>query len=234
MESNHSVTRKMAIPATILSLLLSGCGFHVDKGNSNRELLQLGAGQIDFRIVSQAVFQTRCVTCHGTSGGVNMQSYPSVKQNIDRIRMVLENRRMPKSGPLPEEESRLVLQWIQDGAPEKVEGARAEVAVGAPLPPLEPTFRSLKARLFGLKCVGCHSPNSHSEAEKYPLVSYDDIVHSPENLVNPMKPEKSLIVKALRGQIEDRQMPPPDSGVTPPTQEEIQTLIDWIANGMKE
>jgi len=94
--------------------------------------------------------------------------------------------------------------------------------------PLEPTFASLNARIFKPKCSECHSAGG--KAKNTPLLTREDFVDSPDQIVVPGSPDDSALMIALEP-CARKPMPPPDSRVAPLTREEIQIIEEWIRTG---
>jgi hypothetical protein len=103
----------MKIIGTLLTFLaVSSCGYHHEKATT-----PVNQVESRFDTVYLTVFKPKCVGCHGSSGGVNLESYENIRSNIDRIRERIEQGTMPPSGPLAASDSSFVLAWIDDGAP---------------------------------------------------------------------------------------------------------------------
>jgi len=67
-----------------------------------------------------------------------------------------------------------------------------------------------------------------------PFSTYEEIRNHPRYVVNPDNPEEgeSLITAVLR-QGSTKPMPPPASGISAVTPEELAALEEWIRNGAK-
>lgn len=68
--------------------------------------------------VAEKVFKARCTGCHGTKGGINLESYENIKPHLSIIRAVVDADEMPPKTPLAPEQKQLLLKWIDAGAPE--------------------------------------------------------------------------------------------------------------------
>jgi hypothetical protein len=99
----------------------------------------------------------------------------------------------------------------------------------APEEPLEPTFSSIRKKIFIPKCVSCHNPAG--EGRNVPLETLEDLTDSPRELVLPGNVEESgLTIAITRG--DDKRMPPPKTG-GPLSDEEIYVIEKWIQDGAK-
>jgi mono/diheme cytochrome c family protein len=71
----------------VFALSQVGCSYAIDKNNSqespDQSATALGASA-SYQTIHDRVFAPRCIQCHGSSGGVNLESYNSVVQNLDR------------------------------------------------------------------------------------------------------------------------------------------------------
>lgn len=87
--------------------------------------------QIDFSIVTKYVLQTNCYKCHSDAGGnkgqVNLETYANVMDNLSDVKFDIEMDMMPlappKGIPLTDAQKKLILSWIENGAPEKAKPA---------------------------------------------------------------------------------------------------------------
>jgi hypothetical protein len=94
--------------------------------------------------------------------------------------------------------------------------------------PVRPVFGSLRRNIFRPKCTGCHKPGG--KAERTPLLTRDDFINNPDQIVVPGKPEDSALMFALDANAR-KPMPPPDSGIEPLTKEQINVIEEWIRLG---
>ena len=137
---------------------------------------------------------------------------------------------MPKAPetPLTSDQLGLLKAWIDAGAPENSEGV-------LPMPPLEPTFDSIKAHILEPKCLMCHSRGQ--PIARIPLVTRDDLLNSPLELVIPGNADESGIVLVIMGVNPDKIMPPQKdssgkpSGFSRLSEEEIRVIKEWINRG---
>ena len=211
-------------------LFLGGCTYHIDKNapydtSVPAELVN----KVSFQDVNTRVFATSCTPCHGSSGGVNLETYQSAKQNLESIRQaVLIERRMPKApyAPLNREQLEILSAWIQAGGPEfPIEQQPPDT------PELEAKFASIKSLILDVKCLRCHSVGG--TAERVPLTSLEEILNSPLDIVLPGNPDESGLILVLQEDAR-KPMPPPSSGISRVKPEEVEVIKQWILNGAKE
>jgi uncharacterized membrane protein len=177
------------------------------------------------------IFQAKCVFCHGTSGGVNLESFEGARRSLGRIyQATIVQRRMPKLPypPLTMRELSLLNGWIRTGGLNDPIPAPPE---RPPPLPLEPKYASIRENILAKKCLVCHSPGG--KAERVPFVTKDDLLNSPLEIVSPGNAEESGLVLALSENAR-KKMPPPDSGMTGVTPEELAMIKDWINKGAKD
>ncbi len=93
---------------------------------------------------------------------------------------------------------------------------------------LVPTYESIKKLIINKKCLSCHRPGG--KADDIPFNSRADLLESPLEIVVPGKAEESMFVIVLKAGAR-KPMPPPESGRTPLTAEQIQVVEEWINNG---
>lgn len=200
----------------------NGCGFYSEKFQKDIPIIESDSSKIDYSIVHQTVFSPNCISCHGSSGGVNLESYENVKKNLQRIeKAALTDKTMPKSGPLGKTEAGLLKNWIQEGAPETATATRA--VSPSPLPsrpssspptpaprldPLHATYERVREKIFIPHCISCHG-----RAGGVSLESLDSI-----------KKELNRITIAT---LVDKTMP--QGGFL--SKDEILLLTEWIENG---
>jgi uncharacterized membrane protein len=181
-----------------------------------------------FAEVYAKVLQPKCVGCHGSQGGVNLETFGNARSFLARIRAsAVMARRMPLAPvpPLSEAELLTLAAWVEAGGPELPQNG---APTPNPLPRLEPTYSSIRANILVPKCITCHQPGE--DAKNIPLLTRDDLLNSPHEIVLPGNPDESGIIVVTQPGARDK-MPPPESGMSPLTQEEIAVIKDWITNG---
>jgi uncharacterized membrane protein len=216
-----------------ISLLVSACNYSIDKkGAANQEGL-IDSEKARLRAwdyVSESVFAPRCVVCHGSAGGINVETYENVIKNLASIRQAtLVEKSMPKNSFLNEKEEAILSAWIASGAPNNnVPGPGPDPT---PQPPvLAPEFESLKANIFVPRCISCHSVSG--SVSHIPLLTKSDFLDSPRELVIPGNADESGVVLFVERDDEKR-MPPPETG-SGLTAEEKRVLREWIQNGASD
>lgn len=197
---------------------------------------QFKLSELSYSNVYGQVIRVSCVGCHGTSAGINLETYASTKTHLQRIyQSVFVTHRMPKppSTPLTDNQLGLLNAWIQAGAPESPSGDKSP-----PIPPLEPTFASIKYHIIESKCLFCHAPGK--PVARIPLVTKEEILDSPLELALPGNPDESGLILAITHDDPRKIMPPPrddqgnSTGFSKLSDAEIQTIYDWINNGAKD
>lgn len=214
-------------------LSLSSCSYRKEK-QSNFEVTFNPAmlEKVSYQMVNQQIFTPKCISCHGDSGGVNLESYTAVVGHLEKIKQsAIKEQSMPKS-PYPklsEQDLILLATWIQAGAPETA-------LDGSSLPPiqiepLKPTFKSIQQNILQKKCLVCHSAGN--EAERVSLDSPEEMIDSPYGIIVPGDPDESGLVLVTLPTARKR-MPPPKSGLAALKPEEIEIVKQWITNGAKD
>lgn len=209
---------------SILIFTIAGCQFYYQEKAPSDPVDLSKLTNLSYQTVNREVFQPKCVSCHGVSGGVNLESYTEVKKHLSAIeRTTVVDRTMPKNGSLSNRQRELLAAWIRDGAPENPQPE--------PEPePLKPYFTSIKKELFDKRCISCHSPSG--SASGVPLGSLKDILDSPRELVIPGNPDESGLIIAVE-RTDSKRMPPPEVG-NQLSKEVISVLRQWIENGAPE
>ncbi|MBY0518139.1 MAG: c-type cytochrome [Bacteriovoracaceae bacterium] len=213
-------------------LMLASCNYKIEKkqleniGPISQELRQ----SVSYNQVKSEVFRDKCISCHGNSGGVNLESYGAAFQHLEAIKKtVLKTKTMPKppfSG-LNKRQLEILAAWIEAGGPEKPLGGGPVEPDPDPVP-IEPTYSSIKKNVLELKCISCHKTGE--QAGRIPLVTKEDLLNSPYDLVVPGDPDESGIMIVLEPGAR-KFMPPKDSGISPITEEEKNAIKVWIQNG---
>lgn len=217
----------------MLGILSAACTYRVDKLPDLNDDIRPSAemiSKVSYQEVMNTVFLPKCISCHGDKGGVNLETYGSARQFLDKIRQsAIEQRTMPKA-PTPSltrNELLVLAAWIEAGGPEMPKGGGP-----APVPvELEPTYESIKKLVIDVKCMTCHSPGG--KAKNIPFATKSDLIDSPLEIVVPGSAEESMFVIVLKDGAR-KPMPPPDSEMTPLTPEQIQIIEEWINNGAKD
>lgn len=215
-----------------LSLSLSFCNYTKLKhkgtvATSRYKLSQEKLTQLSFSLIYQRIILPKCVSCHGSSGKVNLESYPEVVKNMALIKKsVFEEKTMPKKNNLSEEEFAYLWNWIEIGYPEV-----ATSGYKYPEPePLRATYESINKNIFSIYCNDCHSPQG--SGKRVPL-DLDSLINSPLELVLPENPDESGLVLSVERK-DHKRMPPAKEGYAE-LKEEMKVIIrEWIENGAKD
>ena len=209
--------------------LMSSCNYtrlKESQGSGNQNFGDLKPDEklsmMNYTFINSRILQPKCVSCHGGSGDVNIESYDSIKSNLSKIQeAVFVTETMPKRGALTSEEKRLLWNWIRMGAPRE----SAE-----PPPEEEPmiaTYESIRSHIIEPKCLTCHNPAG--EGNKVPL-DRQGLLDSPLELVLPGNADESGLIIALERK-DDKRMPPAKEGYSALKPEQIQIIREWINNG---
>ena len=104
------ISKKINLLITVF--LCVGCNYRTVQKNAQPLNTQQDVNILElsnnYESVRQLVIQNQCLTCHseatGNKGKLNLETYASLKQNLNQIMYrVLEKRDMPEGG-LPEAE----------------------------------------------------------------------------------------------------------------------------------
>lgn len=178
--------------------------------------------KMNYSFINAKILEPKCVSCHGTSGDMSLESYASIKSNLSKIEQtVFIEETMPKRGALTSEEKRLLWNWIRMGAP---------MESSEPPPEEEPmvaTYESIRSHIIEPKCLTCHNPAGTGNK-----ISLDrqELLDSPLELVLPGNADESGLIIALE-RIDDKRMPPAKEGYSALKPEQIQIIREWINNG---
>ncbi|MGE0763435.1 MAG: hypothetical protein AB7N80_09155 [Bdellovibrionales bacterium] len=82
--------------------------------------------ELNYELLRQRVFEPYCLGCHEFAEVENdfttLNTYADIVSQLPKITQMVESGKMPplekEADPLPDEEKKLLLQWILDGAPE--------------------------------------------------------------------------------------------------------------------
>lgn len=206
------------------ALLFPGC-------DTFREKIYFEEGALvsvpSFKRVHSLVLEPKCASCHGSGTRLNLNSYSDTRLNLRAIeRTVFIERSMPRGGRLNSEQERILRAWIDAGAPELPRIPEPDI----PLVPLEPTYASIRARIFAPKCGSCHSPDG--EAKDIPFLDYKEMMESPHDLVIPGNVRESGVWISI-SRTDRKRMPPPENAA-PLTEEELEAIKRWIESGAPE
>lgn len=239
-----------AFMLTSCNLMFQGKAPETDK--PSKDLI----AKVTFNDVMTAVFEPKCIACHGAAGGVNLGSPENARKHLRAIRKsTLVDKRMPKA-PFPaltKEEALLLEAWIEAGGPglpslpEPGPQEPPNDNSGQPnpeppsnggdstpppaLPELEATYKSIRARILVPKCIVCHKPGG--KAEDIPMVTKEDLINSPLEIVIAGNAEESMMMIVFQEGAR-KPMPPPNSGMAPLTDKQIKIIEKWINEGAKD
>lgn len=208
----------------IFTLLLVGCGEVFDFNKKPLKVTQNQGPQnvttkITFQEIQEKVLGPSCLECHP-----GYSDYQTVKNKARSIQASIQSNRMPKEAPaLDDNLKQLVSEWVNGGAPLGTPGGSDGVVE------LKPNWASLSKKIFFPKCVMCHNPRGEasildmSDRQKF----FDNRVVLLNNFENP---ETSYLIEVISDP--DEPMPPDYSGIDRLSNEEIQTIIEWIRLGL--
>lgn len=208
--------------ALVILILLAGCNFNRPKGPGDGKGRPPGqkpdVGPVDFATVQSTVIAPKCASCHsnagGNAGGANLETYANVKALVDRIQYrSLVKKDMPPVA-LSSAESNVLAAWIEQGAPEIVEGGSQK-----PEPDLENeivNFTLVKDKIFAKRCLACHTgPDADDGVD---LSDLPTVRFKANRIFQRIFVTKDMPI-------------PPSPGLTPA---ERRTLLKWFDLGMPE
>ena len=213
----------------LISLIFVGCNYTKIKDSKADKNIRFSLpsekmSELSYGLLAQKVFVPKCVSCHGNSGRVNLESYSGVLKNLDKIESsVFEVGTMPKRGTLTREEMAYLWNWIQLRGPENSQS-------GNPPPetePILPTYESINRRIFQTTCKDCHNPND--SGKRVPL-DKESLLNSPLELVLPGNPDESGLIIAIE-RTDKKRMPPAKEGYSVLSDEAKAAIKNWIQNG---
>lgn len=194
--------------------------------NSPFSLPKEQKAKLSYAYVNQQVFLPKCVSCHGTSGGVSLDSFSQVQSRIRSIKAaVFEKKTMPKNDSLSQEQLSILWSWIDIGAPETQPDSEPVETT-----PLAAKFESIDKNIFQIRCITCHSPTGTG---KRILLGKSDLLSSPLDLVLPGNPDESGLVIAIE-RADDKRMPPAKGGYSELKIDEKLAIREWIKNGASD
>jgi len=212
----------------VVLILLIGCNYKIEK-NKNIETTRPSQETLDnvsFKLLKDEVLNSKCIACHGNSGGVNLESFSSAINHLATIeKTTLQTKTMPKSPmtSLNERQLEILTAWIEAGGPEFSRGQHAPDE-GGETDTLN--FNFVKKKILDSKCLTCHVRGG--EASGLPFETREDILNS-KNIVVPNKPDQSLIYTITAPGARDMMPPYP---MTPLNVEEREIIRKWILNGV--
>lgn len=181
--------------------------------------------KLSYNLLNQKIFQRKCTSCHGNSGGINLETYSDVVKVLPDIkRSVFITQTMPKQTFLTDEEKRLLWNWIQLGGPLQAQNPMTEPLLPEPL---EPTYESINKNIFISKCTTCHSEGNSGQRI---LLTKAELLDSPLELVLPGNSDESGLVIAVE-RTDRKRMPPEKDGYSALKEDERSAIRTWIESG---
>ncbi len=212
---NWSNSIQKLIPFRRASTLLvfvaaAGCNFYHQKEEGSGLDTQALRGRVDYAMVrDQVLTPFRCLKCHGSQGGVTLETYEQVFGNLKEIENVVLGQKptMPKDGPLPlpAKAASILRAWIDDGAPRTVDFVEptpspAASAQPSPAPsaspiPEPPTpvfgqvdYATVSHYIIQPYCLKCHSAGQNDPT----LESYQDLKDNLADITQDVLVDKSM------------------------------------------
>ncbi len=252
--------RGLILLAVLALQIIVGCNYTKFK-NSDSDFHNTGVltkaerDAIGFQTVFRDIIDPYCLSCH-RSGRFPLNNYAETYSIVGEIRnTVFVLGSMPKGKFLPARERSILLAWLDAGAPE---AGKSPPQPEPEIPPLQPTFSSIRDRIFKVRCGDCHEPTSrecqdlvnltdedHHDDEhehshnkgacKLELSIFNELLNGDEEtrkeLVIPGNPDESQLIISIERTDGKDQMPPPEQGYSPLSPEEIKAIRDWISGG---
>lgn len=204
----------------ICASLLASCGNYEEFNESSLSGFS-GVTPIEslsFSSVFEEVISGKCLKCHQ-----GYSDYNTVKSKAQQMVRMIRNDQMPKNGtPLNERERNIFFSWVSAGSPLGNRDDSPDVVE------LAPNWESLSKNIFFQKCTICHNPDGD-----VPWVNFttrNAVFEQRDLLVNFDTPEDSYLIEVVSDP--DEPMPPIDSPFERLTQQEIETLKEWIRLGL--
>lgn len=212
-------------------LIISGCRYSrvTIPGNFDlNEQMSLPAEEklkLSYNLINQNIFVPKCTSCHGSSGGVSLETYSDVLSALPKIKeSVFITQTMPKKNFLTDEEKRLLWNWIEMGGPLEAQKPGSEPP---PPEPIQATYESINKNVFIPKCVTCHSAGNSAWQV---LLSRQELLDSPLELVLPGNPDESGLMIAIE-RTDHKRMPPEKDGYSALQDAEKAAIRAWIDAG---
>lgn len=197
----------------LVGIFLSGCSYNVSKEKASEEANLKMQSVSDYQSVRKLILAPQCLNCHsnaaGNRGGLNLESYESVKLKLNQIYYrSIEVKDMPPGG-LDKNSFEALKGWIENGAQQQasVQTLNLKGAVG---------WQELKSQVFQYKCLECHSaPNPEGKLDLSEYQVFKDNINSVFDHVfvkqdMPMAPYPSLSLS------------------------EKNAILKWISQGMPQ
>lgn len=183
--------------------------------------------ELSYNFLYQSVFLPKCISCHGNSGNINLETYSNNLNNLELIQnTVFIKRTMPKRSYLSIEEQSALWNWIRIGAPEKAINNHTDPIAE----PLVPTYDSIKKHVLQTSCKDCH--NSTGSGKRI-LLDKESLLNSPLELIIPGNPDESGLIIAIE-RADDKRMPSAKEGYSELNGETKLVISSWIQNGAKD
>lgn len=217
---------KVLIP---LLFILVSCGprgsLYFDPGpyNVTYDLMQAAS----YKDVKEKVLDKYCITCHGSAGNVNLETYENVMANFEGIkRTVLFSKTMPRRPykSLSKEEFDLVASWVLAGGPTLPLNGKDPGALRMPI--LAANYLSIKENIIDKRCIICHQEGG--SGAKYLMTSREVMLAN--RMIIPGDAMKSKFIRYI--DVNSKKfMPPKKTGMSPVTEQEKALVIEWMQNG---
>lgn len=183
---------------------------------------------------AMGILSAKCLTCHNpdtAEGGIaditdlNYLLFyrlviPAQPEISDIIRVIKEGT-MPPRGGITTNELQILNKWILEGLTD----SDGNVTLPGGSSPLEPTFASIKTRIFNTKCLGCHGATLQRDGISFE--TYESTI-AVANVVNPGNPGTSRLVTSVERTGADYM---PNGGGARLNEAEKAAIRGWIQAG---
>lgn len=222
------ISKSLNVILIVFLGISSGCQYKIYKDSAGKvqtfEISKEQKARLSYAYIMNRIFLRNCVSCHGKSSSLNLESYPEVVAQLSKIKLaVFVDHSMPKNSVLTSDELSELWNWIELGAPEKSQTGIAE----PPPEPIEATFSSIDKNIFQVSCVKCHAPEKSASSV---LLTREELMDSPRDLVLPGNANESGLVLSLERK-DGKRMPPAKKGYEPLKPEQLKAIREWISQG---
>ena len=206
----------------LLMILVCSCGNSIEFKEGRPSPFQGNASlaELNFENISEKILTPKCISCHP-----GYSDYNTVfGKKDDMLSNILSNRMPKNAAPLEDDLKGLFAAWVQRGAPIGDDVSQPPVVTN-----LEANWESLSKKVFFPKCVSCHNPSG--QAKFLDLSNRQSFFDNRVELLNNFEdPEQSYLLEVMNDFVEP--MPPFGSGFDSVTQEEKETIKEWIELGL--
>lgn len=115
---NHKPKFKRLAFIITMGVFFASCISNVEELDESIDVDPDLETKVSFKDDVKPIIDSKCTVCHSPSGGFSpsLTNFSEVKARANRVQARVSNGTMPQSGPLPDAQIKVIVDWVNEGA----------------------------------------------------------------------------------------------------------------------